>query len=84
MKVALIILNTLAKEEKLNFNFVANVHDEWQVEVLEEEAPRLGELGVQAMNTRVSEYLNLPDRKIALEKNLKQYNNEYKKERRLC
>ena len=32
------------------------------------------------MNSRVSEYLNLPDRKIALEKNLKQYNTEYKKE----
>ena len=58
MKVALIMLNTLAKEEKLNFNFVANVHDEWQVEVLEEEASRLGELGVQAIQ-QAGEYLNL-------------------------
>ena len=58
MKVALIMLNTLAKEEKITFNFVANVHDEWQVEVLEEEAARLGELGVRAIQ-QAGKYLNL-------------------------
>ena len=58
MKMALIILNTLAQEEKLNYKFVANVHDEWQVEVLEEHAEQLGKLGVQAIQ-KAGDYFNM-------------------------
>ena len=49
MKMALVILNTLAKESKLDYKFVANIHDEWQVEVKEEHAEEFGKLGVQAI-----------------------------------
>ena len=58
MKMALIILNTLAQEEKLNYKFVANVHDEGQVEVLEEHAEQLGKLGVQAIQ-KAGDYFNM-------------------------
>ena len=55
------------------------------VEKLELDIQKAQELFMEAghqikQNFRVSEHLNLPDRKIALEKNLKQYNNEYRKE----
>tara|TARA_R110001592_G_scaffold132485_2_gene347103 strand:+ start:7755 stop:9512 length:1758 start_codon:yes stop_codon:yes gene_type:complete len=49
MKRALVILNDTANKLKLDFKFVANVHDEWQVEVKEEDAKKFGELGQQAI-----------------------------------
>ena len=49
MKMALVILDTLAKEEKIDYKFVANIHDEWQVEVKEEQAEAFGMLGVRAI-----------------------------------
>ena len=58
MKIALVMLDTLAKEEKLDYHFVANVHDEWQVEVLDKDAERFGELGVKAIQ-EAGKYLEL-------------------------
>ncbi len=34
---------------KLNANFVANVHDEWQIECSEEDADLVGEAAVQSI-----------------------------------
>ena len=61
MKRALIIFDELIKENNLLANCVANVHDEWQVEVLEEEAEQLGQLGVDAIRAAGVYYnLNCP------------------------
>ena len=61
MKRALIIFDELIKENNLLANCVANVHDEWQVEVLEEEAEQLGQLGVDAIRDAGVYYnLNCP------------------------
>ena len=49
MKRALIILDELIQENNLTATCVANVHDEWQVEVIEEQAEQLGQLGVDAI-----------------------------------
>jgi DNA polymerase I-like protein with 3'-5' exonuclease and polymerase domains len=49
MKQALVILNNKIKQHKLNAHFVANVHDEWQIEVKEDEAELVGQLGVKAI-----------------------------------
>ena len=58
MKVALIMLNTLAKEKNLDYHFVANVHDEWQVEVSEKDAEQFGKLGVTSIK-EAGKFLNL-------------------------
>ena len=47
MKEALVILNN--KLSPYDAHFVANVHDEWQLEVVEEEADYVGQLGVEAL-----------------------------------
>jgi len=47
MKQALIILNDKIKD--LDAHFVANVHDEWQIEVREDQADEVGKLGVEAI-----------------------------------
>ena len=47
MKKALIILNE--KIKGLDANFVANVHDEWQIEADESVADEVGRLGVEAI-----------------------------------
>jgi DNA polymerase I-like protein with 3'-5' exonuclease and polymerase domains len=49
MKQAMIILNNKIKEHRLDAHFVCNVHDEWQVEVREDQAEELGKLGVDAI-----------------------------------
>lgn len=49
MKQALILLNKKIQKEKLNAHFVANVHDEWQMEVVEEDAEKVGKMAVQAI-----------------------------------
>jgi len=61
MKRALVILDELIRKNNLNATCVANVHDEWQVEVLEEEAEQLGQLGVDAIRSAGVYYnLNCP------------------------
>jgi DNA polymerase I-like protein with 3'-5' exonuclease and polymerase domains len=49
MKKALVILHKYIKLYELDAHFVANVHDEWQLEVKEEDAELVGELGVKAI-----------------------------------
>ena len=49
MKQALIILNEKFKKFKVKAHFVANVHDEWQMEVAQEDAERAGKMAVQAI-----------------------------------
>ena len=49
MKQALVILNKKLVQGKYTFKFVANVHDEWQIEVKEDEAEEVGKLGVEAI-----------------------------------
>jgi len=49
MKQALIVFNDLVSN--LDANVVANVHDEWQVEVHKDHAELAGDLGVQAIIT---------------------------------
>jgi len=47
MKQALILLKDKIKD--LDAQFVANVHDEWQIEVREDQADEVGRLGVEAI-----------------------------------
>ena len=49
MKQALIILDESIKWYRLDAKYVANVHDEWQIEVAEKDAERVGELAVEAI-----------------------------------
>ena len=58
MKQALILLNKKIQKEKLNAHFVANVHDEWQLEVVAEDAEKVGQMAVQAI-TEAGEVLGL-------------------------
>ncbi len=58
MKKALIILNESIKSQRLAAHFVANVHDEWQLEVREDQADVVGRLGVEAI-IKAGQELNL-------------------------
>lgn len=49
MKKALIIFNKYIKTYQLDAHFVANVHDEWQVEASVDDAELVGQLGVKAI-----------------------------------
>jgi DNA polymerase I-like protein with 3'-5' exonuclease and polymerase domains len=49
MKQALVLLNDELRRAKINYKFVANVHDEWQIEVEEARAEEAGKLGVLAI-----------------------------------
>ena len=49
MKKALQLLNEYILEKNLDAHFVANIHDEWQIEVAEKDAKEVGELGVLAI-----------------------------------
>ena len=49
MKTALVLLDNKIKELKLNARFVANIHDEWQIEVIEHQAEQVGKLGGEAL-----------------------------------
>jgi DNA polymerase I-like protein with 3'-5' exonuclease and polymerase domains len=61
MKRGLIILDELIKKNNLDAHCVANVHDEWQVEVREDQAEALGKLGVDAIRSSGVYYkLNCP------------------------
>ena len=51
-------LDNQIKELGLNAHFVANVHDEWQIEVKEDQADQVGQLGVQAIRD-TQQVLNL-------------------------
>ncbi len=49
MKEALVILDNSIKEMRLDAKFVANVHDEWQIECRASVADKVGKLGVEAI-----------------------------------
>jgi DNA polymerase I-like protein with 3'-5' exonuclease and polymerase domains len=49
MKEALVILNEYLNAEGIYDCFVANVHDEWQIEIRADLADRVGILGVKAI-----------------------------------
>jgi DNA polymerase I-like protein with 3'-5' exonuclease and polymerase domains len=49
MKQALILLNQKIRKAKLDAHFVANVHDEWQMEVLAKDAEAVGKMAVEAI-----------------------------------
>ena len=49
MKQGLVLLSKKIQEQKLNANFVANVHDEWQIECSQDDADVVGELAVSSI-----------------------------------
>jgi DNA polymerase I-like protein with 3'-5' exonuclease and polymerase domains len=49
MKQSLVYLKERLSKEKIPHKFVANVHDEWQIEVPEEYAETVGKYGVWAI-----------------------------------
>ena len=60
-KSCLVLLYNQIKELNLNAKFVANIHDEWQIEVIEDQAEIVGKLGVEAIkNTQNVLNLNCP------------------------
>ena len=56
MKEALHLLNGYIIDNNLDAHFVANIHDEWQIEVLEKDAKKVGELGVLAIQNAGLEF----------------------------
>ncbi len=49
MKQGLILLDEKIRKAKINAQFVANVHDEWQIEVDEQYADTVGKLAVESI-----------------------------------
>ncbi|MAJ58071.1 MAG: hypothetical protein CMI74_08455 [Candidatus Pelagibacter sp.] len=49
MKKAMCLLHQKIKTQKLNAQFVANIHDEWQIQVKEDIAELVGEIGVESI-----------------------------------
>ena len=58
MKKAMCILQDLINLNILDAKFVANIHDEWQIQVKEYQADFVGRLGVEAIE-KASEYFNM-------------------------
>jgi len=58
MKKALLLLYEKGKKRNLDFKFVANIHDEWQVEVHKAHAEYFGKLGIEAIK-EAGNYYNL-------------------------
>ena len=58
MKRALAMLHSLIKLQTLDAHFVANIHDEWQMEVREDIADFVGQLAVDCIQT-AGNYYNL-------------------------
>ena len=58
MKRALAMLHSLIKLQTLDAHFVANIHDEWQMEVREDLADFVGKLAVDCIQT-AGNYYNL-------------------------
>ena len=57
-KKALVILDELLLPHKGKYEFVANVHDEWQIECQEDIAEIVGKTAVKAIK-KAGEYYNL-------------------------
>ena len=61
MKKALVLLHKDLTNRKIPFKLVANVHDEWQIEVPEQYADEVGQSGVRAIQNAGLEFkMNCP------------------------
>ena len=58
MKKALVMLDDLLKLNSIDYKFVANIHDEWQIEVKETQVDFAGGLAVDSI-IKAGEYFNL-------------------------
>jgi DNA polymerase I-like protein with 3'-5' exonuclease and polymerase domains len=58
MKKALVILNDVLTLNTIDYKFVANIHDEWQIEVKESQADFVGNLAVESI-IKAGEHFNL-------------------------
>ncbi len=58
MKKALVDLDSLLKLNAIDYRFVANIHDEWQIEVKESQADFVGETAVKSI-IEAGEHFNL-------------------------
>ena len=58
MKKALCLLNDTLKLNSINYKFVANIHDEWQIEVPETQAHGAGILGVESIE-KAAQFFNM-------------------------
>ena len=58
MKQALIFLDQYIENEGLDAKFVANIHDEWQLEVKDTDTDAVGQLGVLALE-KAGEHYNM-------------------------
>jgi len=58
MKKALIMLDDILKLNTVDYRFVANIHDEWQIEVKESQADFVGEMAVKCI-IDAGEHFNL-------------------------
>ena len=58
MKKALVILDNILKLNTIQYKFVANIHDEWQIEVKESQADFVGEMAVKSI-IEAGEHFNL-------------------------
>ena len=56
MKKALVILEDNIRLNSLDAKFVANIHDEWQIQVIETQAEFVGRLGVEALEKAGDHY----------------------------
>ena len=58
MKRALLMLQDMIKLQTLDAKFVANIHDEWQMEVRQDLSDHVGELAIECI-IKAGEYYNL-------------------------
>ena len=58
MKKGLCLLNNLLKLNTIDYKFVANIHDEWQIEVKESQAEFAGKLAVESI-IKAGEHFNM-------------------------
>ena len=56
MKRGLVILNNKLSKMGLDYKFVANIHDEWQLEVKEDQAHIIGTLAVESLRETAAYY----------------------------
>ena len=49
MKQGLVLLDNVLKLNAVEYKFVANIHDEWQIEVPEDKADFIGEFAVNSI-----------------------------------
>jgi DNA polymerase I-like protein with 3'-5' exonuclease and polymerase domains len=58
MKQAVVILHKKLRKSKIDFKFVVNCHDEWQIETTPESAELVGKLGVDSIR-EAGEHFNM-------------------------